>query len=64
MTFTLVSQPVLAKSTDHQKPVITGAKNTTIYIGQIFNPKSNVKAKDNKDGNITKKIKENLVNIH
>ena len=52
------SIPSLAfAATDNVKPIISGANNKTIYIGASFNPLSGVTAKDNVDGNITKKIK-------
>ncbi|MFA1713394.1 hypothetical protein ACDX66_16905 [Peribacillus frigoritolerans] len=38
---------------DTTKPTISGATNTTVYLNQIFNPKKDVTAKDNVDGNIT-----------
>lgn len=40
-------------------PVITGVKNRTIYVNGSISYKKGVKAKDDKDGVITKKIKVN-----
>ncbi|MGE7182485.1 immunoglobulin-like domain-containing protein [Peribacillus sp. NPDC006672] len=42
---------------DQVKPVISGAGNKTIKLNSSFNPKTNVSAKDNADGNLTSKIK-------
>ncbi|WP_338379240.1 immunoglobulin-like domain-containing protein, partial [Enterococcus faecium] len=42
---------------DTAKPTISGAFNKTVYIGSSFNTLTGVTAKDNVDGNITKKIK-------
>ncbi|MFS0602729.1 immunoglobulin-like domain-containing protein [Peribacillus frigoritolerans] len=42
---------------DQVKPVISGAGNKTIKLNSSFNPKANVSAKDNADGNLTSKIK-------
>ncbi|WP_081108885.1 immunoglobulin-like domain-containing protein [Peribacillus simplex] len=42
---------------DQVKPVIFGAGNKTIKLNSSFNPKTNVSAKDNADGNLTSKIK-------
>ncbi|MDP1421021.1 DUF5011 domain-containing protein [Peribacillus simplex] len=42
---------------DTDKPVISGAGNKTIKLNSSFNPKTNVSAKDNADGNLTSKIK-------
>ncbi|GHI01102.1 immunoglobulin-like domain-containing protein [Neobacillus kokaensis] len=42
---------------DRTKPVISGAKSKTIRYKSSFNPKTGVTAKDNVDGNLTKKIK-------
>ena len=44
-------------ASDTVKPSISGATNTTVYLGASFNVLSGVTAKDNVDGNITKKIK-------
>ncbi|PRS26193.1 hypothetical protein C6W19_25865 [Bacillus sp. RJGP41] len=41
---------------DTTKPTISGAANTTVYLNQTFNPKKDVTAKDNVDGNITSLI--------
>ncbi|SHP76806.1 Bacterial Ig-like domain (group 3) [Mycobacteroides abscessus subsp. abscessus] len=41
---------------DSVKPIISGATNKTIYIGTTFNSLTGVTAKDNVDGDITKKI--------
>ncbi|MET1178493.1 immunoglobulin-like domain-containing protein [Peribacillus simplex] len=41
---------------DTTKPTISGAVNTTVYLNQTFNPKKDVTAKDNVDGNITSLI--------
>lgn len=37
--------------------MISGAGNKTIKLNSSFNPKTNVSAKDNADGNLTSKIK-------
>ncbi|BCN29538.1 immunoglobulin-like domain-containing protein [Anaeromicropila herbilytica] len=42
---------------DNVKPKLNGIKNKSIYIGDKLNYLSNLTAKDNIDGNITKKIK-------
>ncbi|MGG0846830.1 immunoglobulin-like domain-containing protein [Peribacillus simplex] len=42
---------------DQVKTVISGAGNKTIKLNSSFNPKTNVSAKDNADGNLTSKIK-------
>lgn len=42
---------------DQVKPVISGTGNKTIKLNSSFNPKTNVSAKDNADGNLTSKIK-------
>ncbi|MCK2017175.1 immunoglobulin-like domain-containing protein [Peribacillus frigoritolerans] len=42
---------------DQVKPVISGAGNKTIKLNSSFNPKTNVSAKDNAEGNLTSKIK-------
>ena len=42
---------------DTTKPTISGAFNKTIYAGTSFKSLAGVTAKDNADGNITKKIK-------
>ncbi|UKS55696.1 immunoglobulin-like domain-containing protein [Exiguobacterium acetylicum] len=44
-------------ASDTVKPSISGATNTTVYLGASFNTLAGVTAKDNIDGNITKKIK-------
>ena len=38
-------------------PTITGVKDQTIKVGESFDPKSGVSAKDKEDGNLTSKIK-------
>ncbi|WP_139063842.1 immunoglobulin-like domain-containing protein [Bacillus sp. FJAT-27986] len=42
---------------DTTKPTISGVSNKSIFAGTTFKPLSGVTAKDNADGNITKKIK-------
>ena len=49
------STPAVEKDTT--APVISGVKNRTITKGQSFNKMSGVSAKDNKDGNITSRIR-------
>ncbi|MDI3236409.1 DUF5011 domain-containing protein [Exiguobacterium antarcticum] len=44
-------------ASDTVKPSISGTTNKTVYLGASFNALSGVTAKDNVDGNITKKIK-------
>ncbi len=53
---TSITRTITVKK-DTVKPKISGATNKTVYIGSSFNPKTGVTAKDNADGNITKKIK-------
>ena len=38
-------------------PTITGVKDQTIKVGESFNPKTGVNAKDKEDGDLTSKIK-------
>ena len=38
-------------------PTITGVKDQTIKVGESFDPKAGVSAKDKEDGNLTSKIK-------
>lgn len=45
-----------ADSQDKQKPVLAGITHEDIFIGQAFDPLAGVSAKDNIDGNITRKI--------
>lgn len=40
----------------NSKPVITGASNKTIKVGDRFDPKAGVSASDKEDGNLTAKI--------
>lgn len=56
LALSLSSQAAAAKTSDHQKPVVSGVNDKTIYIGQEFNPMSKVKAIDSNDGNITNRI--------
>ncbi|CAH0125250.1 Pesticidal crystal protein Cry22Aa [Peribacillus sp. Bi96] len=51
-----LSSPVVPIK-DTIKPVISGAGNKTIKLNSSFNPKTNVSAKDNADGNMTSKLK-------
>lgn len=44
------------KIVDTKKPVLSGVSNKTVYLKSKFNARSGVKATDNYDGNITKKI--------
>ena len=53
---TTTSRTITVKK-DSEKPILSGTKNKTIYIGETFNAKSGVIAKDNVDGVITKNIK-------
>lgn len=41
---------------DTQKPILTGVSNKTVNLNSKFSAKLGVKAKDNYDGNITKKV--------
>lgn len=41
---------------DNVQPLFSGVENKIIYLGQIFNPKTDVTAEDNVDGNITGNI--------
>ncbi|MBR8644095.1 hypothetical protein KEH51_03520 [[Brevibacterium] frigoritolerans] len=43
--------------------MISGAGNKTIKLNSSFNPKANVSAKDNADGNLTSKIKVTVQSI-
>lgn len=40
----------------NEKPLISGARNRTIYIGEAFDPLNGVTATDKEDGDITKDI--------
>ncbi len=55
--FVLLLPQVALAAKDNVKPTISGATNKTVYIGSSFNPKTGVTAKDDVDGDITKKIK-------
>lgn len=44
------------KIVDTKKPVLSGVSNKTVYLKSKFNARTGVRATDNYDGNITKKI--------
>ncbi len=52
----IVTRTITVKK-DTTKPTISGVSNKAIYAGSTFKPLTGVTAKDNADGNITKKIK-------
>lgn len=47
---------VSCKKDAAKAPVITGAGNVTVELGALFDPKKDVKATDEKDGDLTSKI--------
>lgn len=57
----LYSPNISAATVDKTKPTIMGVANKIVKIGQSFNVLKGVKARDNKDGDITKKIKINYI---
>ncbi|WP_059172083.1 DUF5011 domain-containing protein [Bacillus sp. FJAT-27445] len=54
--FSSSSHAAGAGSHDKQKPVLAGITHENIFIGQAFDPLAGISAKDNVDGNITRKI--------
>nr|WP_312986143.1 cell wall-binding repeat-containing protein [Clostridioides sp.] len=52
----VVEQEYEIKGRSNTDPEIIGAKHKTIYIGDKYDPKEEVTAKDNEDGDLTNKI--------
>ncbi|WP_409272161.1 immunoglobulin-like domain-containing protein [Neobacillus sp. SCS-31] len=55
-SFSSSSYAAGAGSQDKEKPVLAGITHEIIFIGQAFTPLEGVSAKDNVDGNLTRKI--------